>query len=202
MTTKLKNVQAVRQMLDGTHKTQTRKLVSFATPLPKVERAVGERWTDDEGNEWEQAQGYKIKHGRYGSVMDEIRDSLFRHGKNCPECAQPMLKRMDRKFYHIHGKCMDCVVKEETRMRIEGRYDEYEREKVRRNVLAFLAEAEKEVEVVKRAMTGKVTYVNQDGKTEEWESPYTPEYFDNQFAKFKEEMLAKVGGPDGQLGQA
>lgn len=188
MTTKLKNIHAVQQMLDGTHKTQTRRLISFATPVVKETREVGDRWIDDEGNEWEQCAGYRMKHGK----LDEVRATLYKKGKYCPECNTPMMKRLDHKYFNIHGKCMDCVIKEETRMRIEGTYDEYEKEKVRKNVMAFIAEAEKEVEVVKRSMTGKMSYVNHDGRTEEWESPYTPEYFDTQFAKFKEEMLAKI----------
>jgi hypothetical protein len=46
MSNKLKNVKAVKEMLSGEHKTQTKKTISFADKI--VERKnVGETWTDD-----------------------------------------------------------------------------------------------------------------------------------------------------------
>ena len=44
MSNKLKNVKAVKEMLDGKHKTQTKKTVSFADKVIE-RREVGETWT-------------------------------------------------------------------------------------------------------------------------------------------------------------
>ena len=51
-------------MLSGEHKTQTKKTISFNGKV--VERKeVGETWTDDKGQKWEQRKGYKVKVGNY-----------------------------------------------------------------------------------------------------------------------------------------
>ena len=43
---KLKNIKAVKEMLGGEHKTQTKKTISFADKV-FVKREVGETWVDD-----------------------------------------------------------------------------------------------------------------------------------------------------------
>ena len=57
---KLKNIKAVKEMLGGEHKTQTKKTISFADKV-FVKREVGETWVDDKNQKWEQRNGYKVK---------------------------------------------------------------------------------------------------------------------------------------------
>ena len=54
MSKKLKNVKAVREMIAGTHKSQTKTNVSFGETKTFIKRKVGEQWTDDDGTLWEQ----------------------------------------------------------------------------------------------------------------------------------------------------
>ena len=54
-------------------------------------------------------------------VLKEARMPWF-----CPECNKIMKSRLDTKFYYLQSRCHDCVVKEETKMRINGTYEEYE----------------------------------------------------------------------------
>ena len=72
MSNKLRNVQAVKEMLQGTHKFQTKTTISFHDLDKKtVERAVGDIWFDDDGNEWEQKKGYKINKGKLSGLFDD-----------------------------------------------------------------------------------------------------------------------------------
>ena len=61
MANKLRNIEAIRKMLDGTHRMQTKK--SFGYEKQNVTRNVGDVWTDENGTEWEQKEGYKINGG-------------------------------------------------------------------------------------------------------------------------------------------
>ena len=69
---KLENVKAVKQLLEGSHKWQTKKTIGFAdadsTATRNKRRAVGERWTETNkaGIEtiWEQREGYRVKIGK------------------------------------------------------------------------------------------------------------------------------------------
>ena len=40
-----------------------------------------------------------------------------------------MKKRLDDKFWRLYGHCFDCQIKIENKMRINGTYDTWEKEK-------------------------------------------------------------------------
>ena len=189
MSKKLKNVKAVREMIAGTHKTQTKTNVSFGEKKTFVKREVGERWTDDDGTLWEQKKGYKVKLGK----LSELRQDLNKF-PNCKKeictCTNP--KRNDIKMKTIHGMCFDCVIEMEHKLKIEGKYEEYEREKVFANMKSWLKGAEVEKEALKTALKAK--FVNEDGSIEEWNEMSWDEVekkIDNEFRLFKENYLKK-----------
>ena len=61
---KLNNIKAVKEMIAGNHRTQTKNTVAFDAEKEFIKREVGDQWNDDEGNVWEQKKGYKIKLGK------------------------------------------------------------------------------------------------------------------------------------------
>jgi predicted transposase YbfD/YdcC len=71
MSSKLRNIEDIRKMLDGNHKTQSRKTVSFSDVKMTTDttHAVGETWTDENGVEWEQRNGFKIKKGKLIKII-------------------------------------------------------------------------------------------------------------------------------------
>jgi|TARA_Y100000033_G_C2702143_1_gene89142 hypothetical protein len=189
MSKKLKNVKAVREMIAGTHKTQTKTNVSFGEKKTFVKREVGDRWTDDDGTLWEQKKGYKVKLGK----LSELRQNLNKF-PNCKKeictCTNP--KRNDIKMKTIHGMCFDCVIEMEHKLKIEGKYEEYEREKILANMKSWLKGAEVEKEALKTALKAK--FVNEDGSIEEWNEMSWDEVekkIDNEFRLFKENYLKK-----------
>ena len=80
-----KNLAKVQSMLDGTY---GGKIQSGYSPTEEI-RNVGDKWTDSEGYEWEQKEGFRVKN----SVMPAV--GMFNHqckdcGKNCsPKMAKP-----------------------------------------------------------------------------------------------------------------
>ena len=56
----------------------------------------------------------------------------------CPNCDKVMNKRLDDKMYRLHNHCFDCQVKFENKLRIDGKYDEWEEEKVLNNQLSYI----------------------------------------------------------------
>ena len=192
---KLQNIKAIRQMLDGTHKTQTKKTVGFSdVKSSETRREVGEVWTDENGVEWEQRAGFKIKKGK----LDEIRELLAkdRMPKDCPECKQPMTKRLDEKFWNLEKRCFDCQVSFEHNLRIEGKYEEYERDKILRNAEAWLAEAEKEAKDLAEVFRNPLTFAGADGSIEKWSGGMSGEEvadkIEKEFEMFKENFIEKL----------
>ena len=190
---KLQNIKAIRQMLDGTHRTQTRTSVSFAQPVTTV-REVGEVWTDANGNEWEQRDGYKIQKGK----LDHLRSLLAKNQmpSACPKCNKQMNKKLDRKFWMLEKHCFDCQVEFEHNLRIEGKYETYEKDRMRRNAESWLKDAEQEAMELVEAFRNPIAFANSDGTVEKWSGGQDPEEIaekiEEGFRKFKEDFLLKL----------
>ena len=96
-----KNLAKVQSMLDGTY---GGKIQSGYSPTEEV-RNVGDKWTDSEGYEWEQKEGFRVKSG--GNM---IARGMFNHqckdcGKNCsPKTGKPW----DRDTFKADGRCYHC----------------------------------------------------------------------------------------------
>jgi len=188
---KLRNIDAIRKMLDGTHKSQTKKTFGFNEEVSYVERKVGDVWTDSNGVEWEQRDGFKIKKGKLDSIRVELQMP-----ECCPECNNPMTKRLDRKFWELEKRCLDCQVSFEHNLRIEGKFKEYERNKILKNAEAWLAQAEQEAKDIAAAFRNPLTFTNVDGTVEEWFGGMTgdeiAEKIENEFELFKENFINKL----------
>ena len=191
MSKKLKNIKAVSEMLEGKHKTQTKKTVSF-DKKEVVRREVGELWTDTKGQEWEQRKGYKVKVGKLAKLREEL--------KGFPNCRKDVCTctdagQADLKMKAYHGMCLDCVTDMEHDLKLKGEYDEYERKKLLNNAESWLKEAEIEKEVLKTTI--KASFINEDGSTEEWDGlseEKVMKQIEEGFEKFKENFIGKLKG--------
>ena len=112
----------------------------------------------------------KEKHGDIQShltdVMKDVRMPWF-----CPECDKTMKIKLDDKMWRLFGHCFDCQVKIETKLRIEGKYEEWAKKKVLLNQRSFVTEQLESVEEWKNQ--GDVTFYNQvnpDGHSVEKET--------------------------------
>ena len=187
---KLNNVKAVKEMIAGTHRTQTKNTVSFGESKEFIKREVGDQWTDDEGNIWEQKKGYKVKLGKLSELRKEL-TTFPKCQKEVCTCTNPT--RNDLKMKAIHGMCLDCVVDMENNLKIEGKYKEYERQKMLDNGKAWLKQAELEKEALKVAL--KARFINEDGSFEDWDGMSWGEMEDkieNEFRIFRENFIQKL----------
>ena len=187
---KLNNIKAVKEMLGGEHKTQTKKTISFTDKVIK-RREVGETWTDDKGQKWEQRKGYKVKVGKLSELRTELRAFPNCNKETCT-CIEP--GQADLKMKAIHGMCLDCVTLMEYDLKQKGEYEEYEIKKMLANAEAWLKQAEVEKEVLKTTL--KASFVNEDGSIEEWAEGMSEkeleEKLDKDFETFRENFIGKL----------
>jgi len=206
MSKKLQNVKAVQQMLDGTHKFQTKKSIGFSDAKSQAKNSerhdVGDIWeeTDSDGNTYivEQREGFRIRKTKNSDIFQSIRDEL----QSFPNCRKDVCTcvgthRLDQKMRKIHGMCFDCVIEMEHELKKAGKYDEYERNKIRENALSWLRDAERDVAMLKQAYTQAQEFVsNSEGRVEHWTSKMTADEFENtiqkQFDEFKIKFLANL----------
>ena len=93
-----KNLSKVQDMLDGNH---NRKLqIGYGDKADKI-RKVGDTWTDSEGYEWEQKEGFKVK--KSNTPAKGIADT-------CPDCESFVTKPWDKDSYKHNGRCYYCQI--------------------------------------------------------------------------------------------
>ena len=78
----------------------------------------------------------KADRERRNDRMDALKDA--KTPWFCPECNKVMKSRLDDKMYRLHNHCFDCQVKFENKLRIEGKYEEWEEQKVLNNQLSYI----------------------------------------------------------------
>ena len=104
-----KNLQKVQDMLDGNYKSKVQ--VGYST-VEEV-RKVGDKWTDSDGNKWEQKEGYKYKIPNMPSV------GMFSHQcKDCKKnCSPKTSKPWDRDTWKADGRCYHCQIDYEAELK-------------------------------------------------------------------------------------
>ena len=211
MAKKLQNIKAIQQMLDGDHKFQTKKSVGFADAeavgIKNEHHDVGDVWDEKDPTTGliytvEQRDGFRIKKSKLSEVFQDIRNEMRIFSK-CPKetCTCTAPKRIDEKMRKVHDMCFDCVIEMEHELKTNGEYDEYEKSKIHANALAWLAEAEKDVEMLKQAYTEAMSFVsNSEGQTETWAAKMTPEEFEEtvqaNFKTFKQNFLDNLNNTE------
>ena len=192
---KIDSIENVKELLKGEHSSQTAIQVGYDGEVEeKITRKVGDKWTDSDGNEWEQKEGYSIKLGK--EWQQELHNYLNTF-PNCQKetCTCTMPKRIDEKMRMVHGMCLDCITEVEHKIRLEGKWDEYEQGKLKENALSWLAEAERDKNLI-AAELSKAEFVNSFGDVEKWDTNKTKEELltkiEDEFQKFREDFIQKL----------
>ena len=206
MSKKLQNIKAVQQMIAGEHKFQSKKITGFIDAkdeaIKNKRHVTGEVWEEQDasGNKFviEQKDGYRVKKTKNSEAFNELRAEL-KSFPNCRKdiCTCPGTHRLDKKMQIIHKMCFDCVIEMEHELKIAGKYEEYEQQKMRENAEAWLKSAERDVALLKETYTQASQFVSStNGDIETWKEKMTPEEFETtiqtEFNKFKENFLKQL----------
>jgi hypothetical protein len=121
-----------------------------------------------EGDIWEESgKRWTIKNGIKQTItkLDNLK-KLVVLPLTCPNCKTAFkVHDINKKMYSIHGMCLDCVVEMETKLKIEGKYEEYEKNILNGNKNAGLEEFELAVEAW---MQENDSFVTEAGDIENW----------------------------------
>ena len=127
-----RDVQRIRNLISGKQGDATQTQVGYTTKY--IDRNEGDVWEEFD-KKWTIKNGIKI------SVTKLDRAKLHAHTPLlCPTCSKPMKNEHDKKMFRIHQTCFDCVIKMETRLKIEGKYQEYEDKIIKSNANFMLDE--------------------------------------------------------------
>lgn len=150
----------------------------------KVDRKVGEVWTDSEGKTWEQKEGYKIT----VSQMDDVRAYLEKLNRcSSSDCQTIKYSNADKKLIRKTGLCATCLAKVETELRVDGTYPFYVDYKITRNQLAYIRDLKMRFEDALSGVSKTLEFVNEDGRIEKWN-------YDVDIDKVKEDLQRDIDG--------
>ena len=130
---KLQNVKAIKEMLAGRHKTQSRKTFGFTKKKEILDKDILEKSKDGTPKVWIEtnpATGTQVKVTKHdgftsrqpvNSILDEV-NKIVRMPEECPKCGSKMYEkesRLNKKFWKINQTCFGCVIELETKLRAE-----------------------------------------------------------------------------------
>jgi hypothetical protein len=114
-----KDLSRLRNLIQG--KTGDRTTVSSGYTRQIIERHEGEIWEED-GRKWTIKNGVKQNISKMQEVRKMGTFPIF-----CPECKKKMSDRYDKPIYNVNRHCFDCQLKFESKLKHEGRFEEYQR---------------------------------------------------------------------------
>lgn len=129
-------------------------------------REVGEIWTDSDGREWEQKEGFKIN----TTKMDEVREFL-KKVTTCSgdDCKTIKYSNADKKLIAKTGLCATCLAKKETPLRADGTWPFYEDYKITLNKLDYARDMKVQYEEALEGIKQQIEMVNEDGSFSKWQ---------------------------------
>ena len=190
-------------MMAGTHKTQTRKTFAMTGKTNKVsEEDIIERFEDGKPKVWieteangkrtrvTQHEGFKSREPE-NSILKTIQNAL-KVPEKCPECGKDMRdheKKLNYKFYFMRGKCFDCVLREETKIKQQGgdAWKKYQKEIMLANAESWFKDADKEVEILKTQIKETI-WGNAQGETETMDTSAFIEKMEKDYEELKDNI--------------
>jgi len=154
-----RDVQRMRNIITGNTGNATG--IQAGYEKQQTEHSEGDVW-EENGRTWTIKDGVK----RTVSKLDKFKQFTILP-ISCPSCQEPMKNtEYNKKMYSIHGMCIECVAKMETKLRVEGKYDEYVSKIMNLN-------KNKEVDDFEAAVqdwlnTQNETFVSEAGDIETW----------------------------------
>lgn len=129
-------INDVRRKINEVMKKTDERIVVGWRP-EAVKRKEGDLWTDADGRQW------TVRNGVTQTItkLDDAKTPWF-----CPKCEKAMNHKLDFKFWRLRNHCFDCNVKEETEIRRQGKWEEYEQQRMKANYVASLKDTIEELQ--------------------------------------------------------
>ena len=157
---KQRDVQRMRNIITKNYGNKT--VTQSGYVKKSIERKEGDVWEED-GKQWTLKNGIKQTVTRF----DAIKKSLILP-ITCPKCHNHMSNHtLNKKMWPIHGMCFDCVIKMETELKRDGKFEEYQRNMNKGGLKTYIKELE---DFLLEIMLddGKESFITEAGDIEEW----------------------------------
>jgi len=171
---KRKDVERMRNLIKGKSGESSELQVGYTKS--QEQHKEGDIW-EEKGKKWIIKDGIKQTYTKLDEVKKAAILPLF-----CPSCGGIMKKRNDTKMYNIHKMCFDCVVKMEHKLKIEGKYEKYERDMLANNAEDYINDLELYLLEALNSSNGQ--FVSEQGEIERWKGGLDKEKVTEELKEF------------------
>ena len=154
-----RDVQRVRNIITKDYSAKTSTQIGYTKEYAKHKE--GDVW-EENGKQWTIKNGIKQTVTKLDAVRKRVTMPL-----NCPQCKAPMKNRLDKTMYLIHSMCFDCVVKHETKLKTEGKFEEYQLN-INKQGLAYHLKEMENVLLDLLMNSNEESFVTEGGDIETW----------------------------------
>ena len=140
--------------------------VGYTSDSDFASRKEGEIWTDAKGKKWIKKNGFK-------KAINNISSNIIDATKQvCKDCKMDIKwgNKYDQAFFNKTGRCHECVVKFESKLRLQGKFEDYEKKKVLQNQLSISKDLKTKIEESLNFVESnqKISFPNGDGTVDVW----------------------------------
>ena len=155
-----RDIQRIRNLVSGKQGDATQTQVGYTSKY--ISRSEGEVW-EEFGRKWTIKNGIKMSVTKLDRAKKLSLTPLL-----CPKCDKLMKTEYDKKMFRIHSTCFDCVIKMETQLKIEGKYQEYEDKIIKANANFMLDEFVSGFDSFLDSVDSNNGFVTEQGDIEDW----------------------------------
>lgn len=157
------NIQIVKDYYEGNRPFIQ---IGYDPRLEDASRKEGEEWTDAQGNLWKKENGYRRRISKHAKVILE---------KRCKGCNKDTRwgNYLDDRVWPKTHLCYNCYIDRETKLKIKGVYEDFNKLRELKNTKSFLLETKQKLEEARdfceKHQGDDVKFVEEDGSIERWE---------------------------------
>jgi len=171
---KRKDVERMRNLIKGKSGESSELQVGYTKS--QEQHKEGDIW-EEKGKKWIIKDGIKQTYTKLDEVKKAAILPLF-----CPSCGGIMKKRNDTKMYNIHKMCFDCVIDMEHKLKIKGKYEQYERDMLANNAEDYIKDLE--LYLLEALNSSNDQFVSERGEVERWKGGMDKEKVTKELKEF------------------
>jgi hypothetical protein len=158
---KSRDVQRMRNLITKNYGDKTVTQAGYTKET--IEHKESDVW-EENGKQWTIKNGLKQNITRLDNIKKSLIIPLI-----CPSCSKPMKNdTLNKKMWPIHKMCFDCVITMETKLKREGKFEEYERNMTRKGIETYIKELEEALLELSLSTTEDESVVTESGDIEHW----------------------------------
>jgi GH25 family lysozyme M1 (1,4-beta-N-acetylmuramidase) len=154
-----RDVQRMRNIITGNAGGSTGVQVGYTKQSQDYQE--GDIW-EENGKQWTIKNGIKQTITKHDQLRQLVNMPLA-----CPTCHNPFKNNdINKKMWSIHHMCFNCVIDMEAKIKLEGKWDEYEKQMLNANKNSMVNDFEASIEEFLKMQNE--SYFTEQGDVESW----------------------------------